>query len=301
MKPGIYFDMPWDEYRAIDLPSPSMQKHGLRSMRHLKRGIDGELKPNEKTVAIGQCVHCMVANEMDRIAVMPQFELDEANVTATGKRSKSKATSYYKDESEKWRSENQHKQVLTDKQFADAKHALAQLRANQHAARLLDRSALEVSVIGEIEGVLCKTRMDGLWLKERRGWDLKTCPDVSPVQLYRHAKKMGYFFQFEFQRLCLQSLGHELERYDILALEVAGDFDCGVIEVPLALLDVWADKVRSVMIDYREAKRTNKWTGIYPTGCGELQVPNWDMGDDDQVEEWGSDLQPMDDETTVYF
>lgn len=302
MNPGIYHGMAWDDYRAINLPSPSLQKHGLRSMKRLKRAIDGECQPSSKTVAVGQCVHCIVAGEMDRVAIMPAFEKDEGNVTATGKQSNSKATTYYKEASQKWLEENQGKQILSEVEQATAAKAYRSLQANREAKKLIDRSKLEVTVVGKIEGVLCKTRMDGLVLEELRGWDLKTCPDVEPRRFYQHSKKLGYYFQFAWQRLLLSDLGYELQQYDIIALETQDDYDCGVIEVPFALLDVWGEKVKSVVAQYAMSRRKNDWPGLYPAGKGILQVPNWDMGDDEQVVEWSGELEPIsDDEANTYF
>ena len=109
LSPGIYHDVPWSQYREIPYPSPSMLKHGLRSMKRLKRAADGELAPSETTVAVGQAVHCMISNEADRLAVMPAFEQDAENKTKTGQPSKSKSTDYYKEQKAKWEAGNQSK------------------------------------------------------------------------------------------------------------------------------------------------------------------------------------------------
>lgn len=303
MKPGIYENLSWDAYREIKLPSPSLLKHGLRSMKRLKRAKDGELKgPSSKTVAVGQCVHCLVAGEMDRVAVMPAFELDEANVTATGKQSNSKATSYVKEASAKWIEENAGKQILSDVQFNTARKAYKELRKNRKAVELIDNSKLEVVVVAEIDGVKTMTRMDGLWLDKCRAWDLKTCPDVEPQAFYYQARRLGYFFQFAFHRLALRSLGYELQSYEIIAQEVSDDYDNGVIDVPFALLDVWEDKVKNVLSQYKIAERMGKWDGIYPAGIGAMPVPNWDMSSDEDIVQFEG-LEPLDndEETEVYF
>lgn len=285
-EPGIYYDIPWDQYKSCPYPSPSLLKHGLRSMKRLQRARNGELQPSAKTTAVGQALHCMVSDETERLAIMPAFEQDEANVTATGKRSTTKATSYYKAKKAEWEAESEGKDVLTEVQMAVAKKALRLLHENRKASDLIKRSQLEICVVAFIEGVLTKTRMDGLATPD--AWDLKTCPDVEPSAFYRHAKKLGYFFQFALHRAALSSLGYELQRYSVIAVEVDGDYDNGVIDVPMALLDVWEGKLRSVLNRYKQAEATGEWDGIYPAGIGCLEVPNWDMSDDEDIVEWGA-------------
>ena len=298
--PGLILGQSWSEYRAIKLPSPSLLKHGMRSMRRLKRVIDGKVKgPSSSTVAVGQCVHCLVAGEMDRIAVMPRFENDADNLTATGKRSSAKTTGYYKESVAKWSADHVGKQILTEKQMADAKFARSQIERNAEAKKLIDRSSLEVTVIGEIEGVLVKTRMDGIDQGRMVGWDLKTCPDIEPQRFYRHCKQLGYFFQFAFHRLALRSCGIEIDSYQIIAQEIGEDFDTCVIDVPFALLEVWQDRVIDVVKKYQRAIDSDRWPGIYPTGKAELQVPNWDMASDDDID--FGELVDNDDQTEVYF
>ena len=85
MNPGIYHDLPWEEYHAIRLPSPSTFKHGRRSMKRLKRAIDGELDPKPETVKIGTGVHCSLFGETERLAIMPRYELDPRNKLLTYK------------------------------------------------------------------------------------------------------------------------------------------------------------------------------------------------------------------------
>ena len=82
-KPGIYYGESWAKYLSCPYLSPSKLKHGLRSMRRLKRAIDGDIAPpSEKTTAVGNAVHCLIAGEdQERIAVMPAFEKSEKNLT----------------------------------------------------------------------------------------------------------------------------------------------------------------------------------------------------------------------------
>lgn len=280
MNPGIYANIDWDEYRALPYPSPSTLKKGLRSMRHLKRALDGEIPPpSPDAVAVGQAVHCIIAGEEDRLAVMPDWHLDPLNVTGTGKPSESKSTKFYKESKEAWLVENGQRSILSEVQLATAKKIVRLLRENQAANQLFESSKHELTVIADIDGVRCKTRIDGADPSSLRVWDIKTTGDIEPRALYRQSKKMGYFFQFAFHLMACAAAGKNrfvIDRYDIIAAEVGGDYDCGVVEVPMQLLDDWTAKVKRVLREYKQAKESGVWPGLYD-GEGVLEVPDYDM------------------------
>lgn len=282
-KPGIYPNIDWDTYRAIPFISPSTLKKGLRSMRHLKRAIDGDIpQPSPDAVAVGQAVHCIIAGEEDRLAVMPDWHLMPENLTATGKVSTSKTTAFYKESKEAWLEENDSLSIMSEVQLNTAKKVVRELRANQEASQLFADSKHELTVIAEIEGVMCKTRIDGAVPTTKRVWDIKTTSDIEGRALYRQSKKMGYLFQFGFHLLACLGAGSNrfaIDRYDIIAAEVGGDYDTAVVEVPTQLLDDWATKVKRVLRDYREARESDCWPGLYDRGVGMLDVPDWDMAE----------------------
>ena len=221
--PGIYYGMSWAEYQAIDAMNPSTIKHGTRSMLRLKRAIDGECDPSADVVAVGNAVHCMIAGELeDRYAVMPAFEKDAENTTAAGKPSSSKATTYYKEASAAWLDTND-KDVLTEVQMATAAKIANQIR--RRCGKVIDGSQQEVVVVGEIEGVLCKTRLDGLKPDQELVWDIKTTSDISDNAFYRQYKSMQYGFVGAMHQELLRQNGIVIREYIYLAAENGGDYD----------------------------------------------------------------------------
>lgn len=160
-EPGIYFDIPWAQYINCPYMNPSTLKHGCRSMKRLKRAMDGECRPSEKTTAVGNAVHTLLAGEFDeRFAVMPAFENDPDNLTGTGKKSTSTSTKYYKESKANWLIENEGKLNLTEVQLNVAKKVVRSIRAKRDCNEIIERATSEVTVIAEINGLLCKTRID---------------------------------------------------------------------------------------------------------------------------------------------
>jgi hypothetical protein len=326
MDVGIHEDVSWEDYLRLPYMNPSTLKSGQRSMRRLKRAIDGEIYPPAKTVAVGQVTHCILAGEdKERIAVLPEYELDADNMTA-GKEKKppakmyttkgdlsaagkkweelcvehgvdpgkvdsifvdrvqtdSKATAYYKASVASFNALNEDKDVVTSFDYRKAQGIVERLQGHRHCAELVDKSRQEMTIIGTIEGMKVKTRIDGLWNDgpEWGAWDLKTTSDIAPDAFYRICRKFGYLFQFAFHVLALQSCGIQLQSYDIIAAEIQDDFDVGVIGVPFNVLDDWGDIVCDVMKAFKLALASDRWPGLYDdTGAqGLLEIPNWDMG-----------------------
>lgn len=326
---GIYSGVSWNDYRAIDLPSPSLLKHGLRSMLRLKRAIDGDVPPPAASVtAVGTAVHCMIADEFtERFAVMPEFEKSPQNLTAgkTQKRpanmlkkdgtlsaagakweslrkseglgpgatevvtgqeqTESKLTAFYKSSKEEFESSIGDKDLLSTVQYNVARKCFDQIMACKDAAELINdtnaKKSSEVVVIGEIGGLMVKTRMDGFL--PSHGWDLKTTSDIEPRMFYRKFKQMNYGFQFACHYELLKSNGVLINRYSVIAAEVQDDFDVGVIEVPLPLLDVCLATAVKVCERFRQCKETGDWPGLYPEPAG-LMVPDYDMSDESELE-----------------
>ncbi len=289
---GIHVGMPWEEYRAIDLPNQSMLKNGCRSMLRLKRYMDGEIQLKPETVTVGNAVHCMVAGELgDRYAEVPDFENDDENLTkgrktkagyVDRKKTASKSTEYYKSKVAEWESELGSREKINGVQLATARKCYLQIKQNRQAAELIGRSQLEVVVIGEIEGIRCKARVDGFDRDSLTWWDLKTTSDIEMKAFYRQFKNLRYGFQIAFHDLLFQSAGLQMQQFKFIAAEVQGDYDVGVLDVPNGVWERDHDLVSKVVDHYRICKASGRWPGMYPNG-DILDVPNWDMSNDEQL------------------
>lgn len=331
---GIHYDIPWSEYRALPFPSPSTLKHGMHSMKRLKRALDRDpsMQPSKKTTAVGNCVHALVADEFDdRYTVMPRYELDEDNVTLKTKsppkvmrknngdlsanglkwvelckqhghpedytgeivveRKKpdaghEKMTGYYRGKKAEFEREAEEsgKEVMLGDDVEEANRMLEEMRRNREFVEFVKKSKREVTLIADIHGMKVKTRLDLHWRDGREVLDIKTLPDATNTDetpcVHRKCKSLGYYFSFAFHRECLRSLGEDIDRYWILAAEVAGDRDNGMLEVPTAILDKYAGKVSRVIGDMRGCQLEDSWPGMFAGGPSQVVVPNWDMMDD---------------------
>lgn len=331
--PGIYPDISWEQYQQIPYVSPSKLKHGLKSMKRLKRVLDGnaeDLEPSEKTTAVGRAVHAMVAGQYQELcAEMPAYQTHAENVATAKKRpskiyrvhsntptvagqkwldelavrglpadhagdimeqSDSKSTSYYQDSAKQFREDHAGKTVLTEIEAATAKKVMRHINGHADAKEAISGSQHEVTIIAQIEGIPCKTRMDGLKPAEAAGWDLKIdSQSVDGSAFYRKAKRMGYLFQFGFHLEILRECpdGFELQKYDCIAAEDFGDYDvaCYGILPNGDLLDNWGQRVRQLLADLKQAQGQDYWPGVAPHAIP-LPVPSYDMMAADEAYDW---------------
>lgn len=278
----IFYDMPYSAYEEMDGMRPSMLKYGLRSRLHLKRGLNGELKPDPATVGVGNAVHSILARELeDRYRTMPAFEKWEENCTTLGRKSTAKGTIWYDEKVEEWLAENPDVEVLNEIQVATG--AKVANKITQHCGDLIKKSQQEVVCTGTIAGLPMKTRLDGLY--GRLVWDVKTTTDIADGPFFRQFDKLGYGFSACVHVELLKQNEIYVNEYQIIAAEHGGkssDYDVRLIEVPFQVWENGLRQVEKVAAQYLESVKTNQWPGL---GDGTLKISNWAMTHHDDEEE----------------
>jgi hypothetical protein len=163
-------------------------------------------------------------------------------------------------------------------------------------AELVESSAKEVTIYGEICRVECKGRLD--LLNETTIADLKTTPNVHKKAFGRIFSNLNYAFKLAFYReLVRQNWGNMLE-VQLITQELSGDFDNALVEVPAIVLDNAWTKVGEVMQAYKRCQETSTWPGVDGgRDYYELEVPNWAMDGDEEFD-WSSTVEATDNEVT---
>jgi hypothetical protein len=320
MKDGIHYDIPWADYLAIDLPSPSTLKPFRRSAKRGKRAMDGELQPKPDVVAIGNAVHAMVSSEFDeRFLIQPAFENDEWNMTAGEKKARPKVmhkkdgtlsvagqrwhdlckelkedpeseeirvgqertdstrTEYYEEAVETFlgKAESDGMEVLKSVHVAVARKMLKGLEEFPAVQQFIRRAKHEVTLVGSIAGIRCKTRVDMFDPGSDRAADTKTTTDIAQAPLFKQMDRMGNFIQFAFHLELFSELGVEIEQYDILAMETGDDYDIGLLDIPMGFLDEKRGEVIELLEAWERSTFMDEFPGMYPGGLGTLTIPKW--------------------------
>ena len=284
----------WDEYCQVQAMNGSTLVNARKSMLHLKHAIENPIEPTPP-MQLGTATHAMLLEPEtfeQRFCVMPDYHKDPENLrkaknkseTDKDRRTESKATTYYKTKARQFfevaRAEGQ--EVVFREQYDNALAMIEAIRGNAEAAMWLEApdARNEVTVVGEIEGVVCKGRID--ILHPTALVDVKTAADVGPYQFSKYAVNAGYLFKQAIHReLVRQMTGRTLPVYYI-AVESSAPFDCAVFEFSGGdeqVFDQELENVKRLLRKYRECLESEGWPGVDEGGgYVRFHIPDWAMG-----------------------
>lgn len=275
------------EYNDIEAMNSSTLKHALRSMLRMRRSMDGDHKLESDAAKLGTAIHCLVLEPQDfesLCVVMPAFELSPENVTAKGEPTQSKNSKFYRSAVATWREENQGKIELNEGELGVVRKCAGRIKSHPRMRKLLANNDVqrEVTLLGEIAGVPCKSRLDMVQVGGRYPLivDIKTCADCAPHKFGSQFANLHYDFQLAFYREMFRLNYSKEPNVAILAAETSGDYDRAYYPVPEPVLDSGMMKVMRAMQDYKRALQTGEWPGVdRGKDKTDLVIPNWAMED----------------------
>ena len=269
LKPGLYPDLPAEQYHATH----AMSAGGLKRMSQSPAHFYGlQLDPNRPaggtTPAMqnGTLVHTALFEPhtlADRYVVKPD---DFDGRTQAGK---------------VWLAANTDREVVDAKQMAAARaQAASVLRLPEVAALMTDGQA-EASAfwIDEETGELCKCRPD--WTSPAGDGvvlvDGKTCQDASPDGFSRSIWNFDYHLQAAWYSDGYEkATGLRVYGFVFAAVESAWPHAAAAYMLDDDVLDKARAKNRALLNLYAECKRTNHWPG-YPAQIQPITLPRWAM------------------------
>ena len=301
--------IPWDEYCKVQRMNPSTLVAGCKSMLSLRNLIRDGFREETNAMRMGSGSHALLLEPdqfQERFCVMPDFHLSPDNLRAArnkmeseaDRRTDSKATSFYKNSVEAFAIENPGKTIIGQTQYDQCLRAIESIWARPKMRELVESSAKEVTIYGEILGVECKGRLDLLSYTGRKRiiGDLKNSASVAKRDFGRIFMRLRYDFKLAFYRELVRQNGIEVEDVQLITQELSGDFDNALVPVPAIVLDNAWDKVVEVMTAYKRCLETKVWPGV-DSGKDyyELDIPNWAMDGDEEFD-WSSTVEATDNE-----
>jgi hypothetical protein len=197
--PGIYENVPFNEYSGWQAVSNTALSRAERSMQHYhQRTVWDEPTP---AMRLGSLIHCGKLEPlamMERYVVMPPFERTVRR-PGGGEYQNPKASAAYKAEVAEFERQNSGREIVLQSEFDRLIGAVQALSSNAQAKRYLEGDGpTEVSFIWRdpLTGVLCKGRADKLNMKEGVVADLKTTENASDFEWT--IKKRRYHRQAAF-------------------------------------------------------------------------------------------------------
>lgn len=303
--------IPWYEYCEVKRMNPSTLVAGCKSMLSLRNLIRDGFKEETNPMRMGSGAHALLLEPyqfQERFCVMPDFHLSPQNLRKPKYKnepdedriSTSRGTEFCEREVALFVADNPGKTILGQTQYDQCLRAIEAIWARPKMRELVESSAKEVTVYGEILGVECKGRLD--LLNKTTIADLKTTPNVHKRKFGRVFGDLNYAFKLAFYReLVRQNMAQSfLDQCDVMLItqELTGDFDNALVPVPAIVLDNAWDKVVEVIKDYKRCLETNEWPGVDGgKDHYELDIPNRAMDGDEEFD-WSSTVEATDNEVT---
>lgn len=199
-EPGIYENLPAEEYFAWDAVSNSRLSLLAKSPRHYKHCA----KPIESSaLKLGTLTHTGRLEPLaiaQRYAVMPDYYLDAENVTSSGAPSDSKSTKYYKQKAAEFLAANDGKQIVDATTYQQMVDIVTALHGDKDACECFNGAGpVEVSIVWDDPetGIRCKARIDKINRTHQRMVDLKTTGNLfkfnRSIADYGYARQMAHY------------------------------------------------------------------------------------------------------------
>jgi len=289
-KPGIYRDVPVEEYDAIPALRRTFLWHLFDSSPGQAKYREKHFKPT-KALTDGTMTHTALLEPEEfpvKYAVMPAFEDDDDNLTKDGELPKSpKATGYYRQKKAQFEAmcEAGGTELVTREDYDMTRTFGKNIRKHPVAGRFYKRgTASEAVVVGVINEVLCKCRFDSLAEGGMpSGADIKTTKDADVREWRRSVKNFGYYFQAAFYLLLARSAGLVDPNFLFIICDKTPPYEVVVREMgPRTLL--YGDlHVEQALELYQQCVKDDKWP-FYAEGIEETEMSDFDLRELEDVE-----------------
>lgn len=199
MKLGLYLDMPFDEYHAVQAVSASALRVFARSPWHYKNRIDVQ---QTRPMLRGSLAHCALL-EPDAMGARYIVAPEDAPKRPTAAQWAAKKSNESSEAAKTWWREFEQRassrEIITADEFAMCQAQLRAIAEVPELASLLSTGHGEASIFwtDPNTGLYCKARLDWLQIEGKKGriLELKSTADESPPGFGRTAARMRYELQ----------------------------------------------------------------------------------------------------------
>jgi len=251
--PGLYPEVPFEDYLRWPLLSQSTLKAGQDSMAHLKAAIDGM-----RTVKVTDDM--LLGSALHVTFLEPELAATRV-VKWEGERRAGK-------EWEAFKAEHAGKIILTDGNYTKLVGMVRSLRRHPEVKRWQNRiEHVELSAVGDIGGVRFKGRCDALTPDPLV--DLKKVSSGDLGNFTRTVLNFGYHMQaFIYSRL------FKRDRFMFITVEDAPPYDVVPYELSPAFIRHGEREVNVLIARYKWCSERNEWPGRSDDVI-QLEIPEW--------------------------
>lgn len=263
MKPGIHQGIASEVYHLWPFASSTAIKALMRSSpAHAKAGIVDSDSP---ALRLGTAVHAAIlepAKFDGLIRIEPKFD-------RRTKEGKALAESFDL-------SMMPGQTRITEEQFAVVRAIENAVRSSRACTSVLGMARQrELSVVAEVEGVMCKCRCDAYGVESGVLVDVKTTSGLaSHDEFARTMWNLQYATQAAFYRMVMSAAGLPLERFAWIVCETNQPHGVACYEVSPSTLDLFEPAIIVALRRWSDCETSGTWPA-YPDEVQVLEMPSW--------------------------
>lgn len=272
--PGIYPDIPFEEYFAWPYVNATSVVAGVRSMAHMKTQLRSPPPPTDlmRQGIFNHMGQLETVKLPSRYVVMPDFENDDDNVTQAGDRPKNpKLTGYYKRKVAEFQAVNITKEIVSQDWYDTMVSMVAAIKAHPKANAYLNGPGLnEVSIVWDDPEtkIRCRCRIDKVDRNLQQIPDLKGTKDASRFEqtLYR----FGYHIKAAMYEDGWASASGKRYQSCLVAVETEPPYGVRAAPMGRAAIDLGRRTYKRILAAYKQCAASGEWPS-YP------DVPEWTL------------------------
>lgn len=263
MNPGIYYNIPFNEYVKIEAMNNTVLKiFSEKTPMHAKYYMDNG-REETAALAFGKALHYrLLEPELFASSYVKSPKFD-------------RRTKQGKADAEAFEVANQGKESLVEDEWNEIQTIASQIENNLNS-RLIKEGKPEVVIIWKDSetGLLCKARLDYLHLRPLVIVDVKSTQDASPEAFARSILNYGYHQQAAFYADGTQELTGDETPFVFFAIEKTPPYGVAAYEVRPETIAAGRMAYRKALNLYAECLKSGRWEG-YPQTVKMIGLPDW--------------------------
>lgn len=277
IKPGLYNDIPFEEYLGIDAFSKSKVLPILQSPMHLRNYQRFPLK--SAALTLGSLADTLIFEPElfpKRFALQPKTYVDAKGVTKPWNLNSTKCKETLANLQESG------KDVISESEYREATALKNAVKSHKTASGLLDHGDAQVSLIWVDPdcGMLCKARLD---LLNEQIVELKSTRDASVEGFPREINKYGYHIQNAVYVDGYKAVTGEDKDFVFVALEKGLPYAVGTYMLGKDSVEVGRSMYKRALYLWKSCKNLEEWPG-YSDFIEPIDLPGWvlrqELGDE---------------------
>lgn len=255
-KPGIYQDIPMEDYLGKLTPTESISGSGLATIdAHTPAHFwtESYLNPantERGTVAtrFGSACHMYLLEGPD--AFHAAYRIKPADMNFSTKEGKA------------WRDSGDTRAIVTFDDYETIKAMAAAVLAKPKTAALFRNTEREVTLVDETRGIWTKARPDALSRKFKTAVNLKTCEDARPDAIRKALHNYDHYVSAALCVDMLKALTGDDYQYVLVFVEKSAPHESARVMLPPTVLEWGRLRYRRALNIFAECVKSGHWPGF---------------------------------------